>query len=255
MVRARVLPTPAQACSMDDAYERQRLANIARNKEVLDGLGLGSGLGPKEAAKKPRRPRAAHVPDNSRVDRVLRTRPKEAARSHAEGSEARRYNAGDDVVMEREEDLLEEHETGSESGGEHDGENLAADSGDDDLADDSGSEDGEAGGEDQQYMELEEEGNSAEVELLTEAYKAMGVRGASPPSGDPVMIILRGAMLAARAAERRRTETDGYSALGTPSVDTTAELPNKRALTRRGNYQGGESAHCTWPLYLQVVVP
>ena len=65
VVRARVLPTPAQACSMDDAYERQRLANIARNKEILDGLGLGSGLGPKEAAKKPMRPRAAHVPDNS----------------------------------------------------------------------------------------------------------------------------------------------------------------------------------------------
>ena len=236
----------AYRCSMDDSYERQRLANIARNKEILVGLGLGSGLGPKEAAKKPMRPRAAHVPDNSRVDRVLRTRPKEAARSHAEGSEARRYNAGDDVVMEREEDLLKEHETGSESGGEHDS---------DDLADDSGSEDGEAGGEDQQYMEREEEGDRADVELLTEAYKAMGVRGASPPSGDPVMNILRGAMLAARAAERRRTETDGYTALGTPSVDTTAELQNKRALTRRGNYRGGESAHCTWPLYLQVVVP
>ena len=84
------------------AYEQQRLDNIANNMRVLSALGLNGTLAPPQA-KKPKYCRrcngvwsAAHrltcsMRDDTRVDRVLRERPKRVARSYAEDAE----DAGD----------------------------------------------------------------------------------------------------------------------------------------------------------------
>ena len=222
--------------------------------------------------------------DDTRVDRVLRQQPKRAARSYAEDagyeeeggsagdaggpggdkynpnaeeeeeegdSEAQRTNAGDDVdgpeeglVDGPEEGLVEEHEEDSDS------EDHAADSEDEESSSSSGSEDGEEGEGRCQRMELVEEDGAAETRaLLTRARTLLGQGDAPPPDAPPpvddaVKAIMRGAVHATLTAERRRHAVHGHASLGTPSVNTTAELPNKRALTRRGNY-GGKAASCT----------
>ena len=252
--------------------------NIARNDQKLSELGLGGMLAPPQA-KKPKKPRYCRrchevwsaecrstciMWDNTRVDRVLRHRPKredydaeDAGDEEEEGGSAgdaggdeynpnavkevsQRTNAGGDVE-EPEQNLVEEHEEDS------DGEDHADHSEDEDSFSSSGSEDGEEGeGGVLPCMELEEEadGLAERRALLAQAFTLLGRRDASPPEDDAVTVIMRGGMRATLIAERQRNAVFGHASLGTPTVDTTAELLNERALTRRGNYKG-TAASCT----------
>ena len=115
------------------AYEQQRLDNIAENMRVLSTLGLsGTPLAPPQA-KKPKYCRkcnevwsAAHratcsMRDDTRVDRVLRQRPKRVARSYAEAAGDEEEggsggdSGGDDEYNSNEEEEEEEEEDGDGS--------------------------------------------------------------------------------------------------------------------------------------------
>ena len=251
--------------------ELARVENITRNNQRLFELGLDGALAPPQA-KKPRHCSRCHevwssacrstciVRDDSRVDRVLRHRLKRGVYEDAEdaGDEREGGSAGDEynpnaerkeeeaqqnLVDEPEQNLVDEHEEDS------DDEDLAAwiSEEDEDSSSSSGSEDGEGGeGGVLQRMELAEEadGHAETRALLAQACALLGRGDASPPEDDAVKVIMHGALNATLIAERQRHAVSGHASLGTPSVDTTAELLNERPLTRRGNYRG-TAASCT----------
>jgi hypothetical protein len=109
------------------AYEQQRLDNIAENMRVLSTLGLSETLAPPQAKKpkycskckevwSPAHRWTCSMRDDTRVDRVLRQRPKRVARSYAEdagdeeGSGSGGDSAGDDEYNSNEEEEEEEEE-------------------------------------------------------------------------------------------------------------------------------------------------